>query len=298
MNTQYFPRLPTRTQPAEFDVPIVQYASGRIEARTPGTQRFANHVGFHSECGLDDALDEAMAAVGFARIEIRHPRDGNDPEIRLHWDLGQKFGLWPLCAGPTADTATKSSMRPYAERTANAGIGLRWENNKSKLAVRGYLFQLVRKGYVFPVQFTVRSRMTDRLLDALHDHLGVCEQADRLVNREELLARDLDEKTRAHVRQQGQTRNFAFYDLLIPLKVGPEEGFGRTIRTNVSPLMSAHPDELTAEYIRRIWRPACIVEAVGRDWETTVAWAHAYAQPYTPGMHAAATGHAAQRDAT
>jgi hypothetical protein len=290
MSTLHLPALPTRTQPAEFDVPIIQYASGRIEARTPGTPRFTNHVGFHSEYGVDTAFDEAMAEAGFARIEIRHPRDGREPEIRTHWDLGEKLGVWPLCAGPAADTATKSSMPPYAERTANAGLGLRWEHNKSKLALRGYLFQLVRKDYVFPVQLTVRSRMTDRLLDALHNHLAVCEHADHLVNKEAALARDLDEDTLAQLQQQGHTRAFAFYDLLLPLKVGAEESFGRTICTNVSPLISAHPDELAAAYIQRLWRPASVLEAVSRDWETTVAWAHEYAQAYTPSTSAHASG--------
>lgn len=183
-------------------------------------------------------------------------------------------------------------MPPYAERTANAGLGLRWEHNTSKLAVRGYVYQLVRKGYVFPVQLTIRSCMTDRLLDALHDHLAVCEHADTLVNKEDVLARDLDQETLEHMRQQGHTRTFAFYELLLPLKVGPEEGFGRTVRTNVSPLVSAHPDTLTAEYIRRIWRPIAMLEAVGRDWETTVSWAHGYAHPHKPTPSSAASGHA------
>ncbi len=297
MNTLHVSALPTRTQPAEFDVSIIQYASGRIEARPLGTQRFTNHIGFHSECGVDAAFDEAMAEAGFARIEIRHPRDGKDPETRTHWNLGEKLGMWPLCAGPAADTATKSSMPPYAERTANAGLGLRWEHNKSKLALRGYLFQLVRKDYVFPVQLTVRSRMTDRLLDALHDHLAVCEHADRLVNKEDVLARDLDEETLAQLRQQGHTRMFAFYELLLPLKVGAEESFGRAIRTSVSPLVSAHPEALAAEYIQRIWRPAAILEAVGHDWEATVAWAHLYARPYNPETPTAALPSAARDEA-
>ncbi len=270
--------LPTRTEVVEFNVPLIQYASGRIEARTPGQQRFIGHVGFFSEANLDADFDDAMREVGFQQIEIRHTREGQDATVRVHWDLGEKIGLWPLSAGPVATSASVSSYPPYAERTANAGIGLRWETQpngtpKSKLALRGYLYQLVSVGYNFPIQLSVRSRMSDKLLAALQDHLAVVEEADDLVNKHELLATDVDAQTLEQLHRQGQAKTFAFYDLLLPLRVGPEESFGRTVKSNVSPLVSGHPESLTPGYIKKVWRPRAVFEAVGRDWSVTVAWA-------------------------
>lgn len=206
MNTLHGSALPTRTQAVEIDVPVVQYASGKTEARKPGDDDFSSYIGFYSEHGLDDGFDETMHTAGFPSIDISHPREQGATEIKRHWDLGTKLGMWPICAGPIAGTASDSTLPPYAARTAQAGIKVRWRNNKSSLAVRGYVFQLVRHGYVFPIQVSMRSRMTDCFLDALHDHLAVCEDADDLVNRADLLATELDEATLAHLQQQAQVR--------------------------------------------------------------------------------------------
>lgn len=279
MSMLHGPLLPTRTQAVEIKVPIVQYASGKLEARKLGEEDFASHVGFYSEYGIDDVFDEAMHNAGFPTIEISHPRDMGGNEIKRHWDLGTKLGMWPICAGPIASTASDSMLPPYAARTARAGIKVRWKNNKSSLAVRGYLFRLVRKEYVFPIQVSMRSRMTDCFLDALHDHLAVCEEADDLVQRADLLAAELDETMMAQWQQQGSLRAFAFDDLLLPLYAGPQTSFkGKGGTSRVRPVLSAHPRGLTADYIRRLWRPTTVLEAMQRDWETTVIWAQTYAR--------------------
>jgi len=279
MNTLHSSALPKRTQAVDLNVPVVQYASGKIEARKPGEEEFGSHVGFYSEYGIDDVFDEAMHNAGFAHIEISHPREKGEHEIKRHWDLGTKLGMWPICAGPIAGTASDSTLPPYAARTAQAGIKVRWRNNKSSLAVRGYLFRLVRNGYVFPIQVSMRSRMTDCFLDALHDHLAVVEEADQLVQRADLLAAELDEATMAQLQQQDALRAFAFYDVLLPLGVGPQTPFkGKGGTSRVRPVLSAHPQDLTAEYIRRLWRPTAVLEAIQRDWETTVIWAQTQAR--------------------
>jgi len=283
MHAHHLSTLPTRTQAVEVKVPIVQYASGKSEARKQGEKDFASHVGFYSECGVDDVFDEAMQNAGFLRIDISHPREKGEHEIKRHWDLGTKLGMWPICAGPIAGTASESTLPPYAARTAQAGIKVRWRNNKSSLAVRGYVFQLVRNGYVFPIQVSMRSRMTDCFLDALHDHLVVCEDADDLVQRAELLAAELDEATMTQWRQQGSLRTFAFYDLLLPLYAGPQTAFkGQGGTSRVRAVLSAHPQDLTANYICRLWRPPTVLEAIQRDWETTVIWAQTYARSDVP----------------
>lgn len=196
MSMLHIPSLPARSQAVEVNVPIVQYASGKIEARKVGEENVVGYVGFYYECGIDDAFDEVMHGAGFPTIEISHPRDTGGNEIKRHWNLGTQLGVWPICAGPIASTASDWAVPPYAARTAQAGIKkVRWKDNTSSLAVRGYLFRLMRKGYVFPIQINMRKRMTDCFLDALHDHLAVCEEADALVQRADLLAAECDAAT-------------------------------------------------------------------------------------------------------
>ncbi len=73
-----------------------------------------------------------MHNAGFPTIEISHPRDKGEHEIKCHWDLGSKLGLWPICAGPIASTALDCAVPPYAARTAQAGIKVRWKDNNKQ----------------------------------------------------------------------------------------------------------------------------------------------------------------------
>lgn len=275
--------VPTRTDMME-KTPTIQYASGRVKARMVPNQPFTNHIGFYAEVGTDDLFDEAMEDAGFGQIDIRHQKEGEAPTVCRSWHLGVKLGIWPLSANPAASTASASSFSPYAERTANAGIALRWETKRngqrqSKLAIRGYVYQLVRIGHVVPIQLSVSSRMSDKLLAAMQDHLAVCEQADELVRKRDWVAQEVDAPSFEHLRAQGHVDTVAFYDLLLPLYVGPEESFrGKQGTSTVHPLISGHLDPVTEAYVKKIWRPLAVLDAVGRDWADTVAWAHRYAQ--------------------
>jgi hypothetical protein len=137
---------------------------------------------------------------------------------------------------------------------------MRWgTNERSKMAIRGYLDTLVRTGYVRLVQLSVRSRMTDILLSALVDHGRVCEAADSLVDR----ARHPEVVT--------------YHEIALPLGPADEQEWGKGDTATVVPFKSLHPAEIDAEYLRGFWRPDNVHAAAYRDWESIQSWAHEYA---------------------
>jgi hypothetical protein len=253
---------------AVADAATLQYANGKSVARaTVGSGRFAPHVGFHIEVGRDVELDEAMRTAKIPQIEIKHQRQGG-AEIVRHWSLGETIRLYPVTSGPVAPTVAGSLSGRSARLTAEAGIGLRWgQGERSKLALRGYLDQLVRVGYVRLIQLSVRSRMTDVLLGALLEHGRVCEAADSLVDR---------------------TRHpevVTFHEVALPLGPGEEQEWGKGDTATVVPFKSLHPAEIDAEYLRGLWRPDSVHSAAFRDWESIQLWAQEYAtQAEEPGL--------------
>lgn len=242
------------------DVITLQYANGKSMARQVGSSgRFAPYVGFHIEVGKDGEIDTALGNAKVVQIEIKHQRPGG-AEIIRHWGLGETVRLYPITSGPVAPTVAASLAGKNADLTADAGIGIRWgENERSKLAVRGYLDVLVRAGSLRLCQLSVRSRMTDELLKALIDHGRVCEAADSLVDR---------------------TRHpdvVCFHEIALPLGPGEEELWGKTDTTSVTPFHSTHPETIDADYLRGVWRPDSVHSAALRDWEGIQFWAREYA---------------------
>lgn len=242
------------------DAVTLQYANGKSMAREVGSNgRFAPHVGFHIEVGKDAEIDTALAAAKLTQIEIKHQRPGG-AEIIRHWSLGEVVRLYPVTSGPVAPTVAASLAVKNAELTADAGLGLRWgENERSKLAVRGYLDTLVRAGCLRLVQLSVRSRMTDELLKALVDHGRVCEAADHLVDRSR------------------HPEVVCFHEIALPLGPGEEALWGKSDTTSVIPFRSVHPEVVDADYLRSVWRTDTVQAAALRDWEAIQLWAHEYA---------------------
>lgn len=251
------------------DAVTLQYANGKSMAREIGSNgRFAPYVGFHIEVGKDAEIDTALASSKVSQIEIKHQRPGG-AEIIRHWGLGEVVRLYPVTSGPVAPTVAASLAGKNAELTADAGLGLRWgENERSKLAVRGYLDALVRGGCLRLVQLSVRSRMTDELLKALVDHVRVCEAADSLVDR----SRHPDV--------------VCLHEIALPLGPGEEALWGKSDTTSVIPFRSVHPDIVDADYLRGVWRSDNIHNAALRDWETIQLWAHEYATQAEEGARA------------
>lgn len=236
----------------------LQYANGKNMARPAGSKRFSPYIGFHIEVGRDDELDARLRAARIEQIEIKHQRQGG-AEIVRHWALGEMIHFHVVTSGPVAQTVAGSLGR-NAHATAAAGIGLRWgHNDRSRMAVRGYLDLLARLNLIRLVQLSVRSRMSDALLAALLDHGRVCEAADTLIDR----TRHPDLVT--------------FHELALPLGPGEEEEWGKGETTTVVPFKSLHPEPIDHDYIQRLWRPDPVHQAALRDWPGIQAWASEYA---------------------
>ncbi len=248
------------------EAPAIQYASGKSMARPQGdtSARFAPLIGFYSEFGKDDDFDAALAQLGTKKIEIKHQRAGG-AQIVTHWDLGEELRIYPVTAGPVAPTVAGSLAGRNAQRTADAGIGLRWEQGeRSKLAIRGLLPSLIAAGYVRLIQLSVRSHMTDALLAALIDHARVLEAADHLINRDK------------------HPELVTYHELLLPLGPGEEQEWGKGESATVVPLISLHPDQISAAYCATAWRPERVHAAAQEAWGDIVTWAHEYAEGSEP----------------
>lgn len=241
------------------DAVTLQYANGKSVARqVGGNGRFMPYVGFHIEVGKDSGLDEALGTAKVSQVEIKHQRQGG-MEVVKHWGLGEAIKLYPVTSGPVAPTVAGSLGR-NAQATAEAGIGIRWgANERSKMAIRGYLDVLARAGYIRLVQLSVRSRMTDVLLGALMDHSRVCEAADNLIDRSR------------------HPEVVTFHEIALPLGPGGEEEWGKGDTTTVVPFKSLHPPVVDAEYLRTVWRPDSVHSAAFRDWANIQLWAQEYA---------------------
>lgn len=254
--------IPRNTPQSVQDAPIVQWASGRTEARPAGHSRYSGLVGFHSEVGKDAAFDAACQAAGVAQVTIRHPREGGPAVEVLHWSFGETLAVYPLTAGPPYRSLVACLK---SARTAEAGLGLVWpQGERSRLAVRCYI--LVGDAPHL-VQLSVRSTMTDHLLAALIAHVRACEAADALIDR----AKHPDV--------------VALYELALPLGPGAEVAAGKRETTTIVPLAAQHPAPLTAQAIRaaRLWRPESVAQAALTDWPDVVAWAAEYCSGATNG---------------
>lgn len=240
------------------EVPVLQYANGKTQGRYT-SNRFEPLYGFHIQVGKDDAVDAACEELRISQVEIKHPRTGGS-EIVSHWYFGQHGVLFfPLTGGPVAPTMA-ASLRPENKvETIEAGIGIRWDKGeKSKLSVRGYLGPLISQGCMTLVQLSVRSKMSDRLLGILTDHLRVCEAADNIIDRNK------------------HPDVVLFHEIAIPLGVGEEEEWGGNSTTTVCPMISEHPETISAEYLRTRWRKDAMHERALKDFSLVQEWAAEY----------------------
>jgi len=242
------------------EIPTVQYASGKtLSRRVDGGGRFQSYVGFHMQCGRDATIDEIFHRIGLPMIEIKHQRPGSVETVR-HWDLGESIRLFPVTAGPVARTMAGCMRGAAYQQTIEAGIGIRWgEQERSRLAIRGFLDLLAQHHLVRLIQLTVRGRMTDRLLRALIDHGRVCEQADELIHRDQ------------------HPEPVMFHELALPLVAGDEETWGAHATVAVVPFRSAHPETITASDVRGLWRSRAVHEAALTEWPNILVWARSYA---------------------
>lgn len=252
----------------EEDVPILQWANGKNEARAAGnggtSGRFAPTIGWYTERGRFGEFDEFAERHRVPRIEMRHPRQGGGAQIVPHWFLGETVRFYPVTRGPVAATVAASVSPRFLAETIAAGIGVRWgrgAGERSRLAVRGFVALADTVGWViYPrlVQVSVRSIMTDRLLAALIDHVRVCAIADGLVDRAK------------------HPEPVDLHELALPLGPGAEEEWGRGETAIVTPLTSQHPQDVDLPYLRSLWRPEEVHRHALEAWAGIQAWAAGY----------------------
>lgn len=258
--------LPTaRNKPTDVtatEAAALQWANGKTMCRSTPTARWQALVGWHIETGKHPEVDAALERANTPRWEIKHQREGG-AEIKLHWMLGEDVDFYPLTAGPPRTTISGCLRDTY--NTTMAGLGLRWPwGQRSRFAVRGYLKPLLVNGCNVPVVLGTRSRTTDVLLAALIDHCRVCEVADQLVDRKR------------------HPDPIALYEIALPLGAGEEQEWGKGETATVVPFVSQHPQEITVDYIKALWRPELLLTSLDQDWDDTLRWAAQYAEEQRP----------------
>lgn len=236
--------------------PLILWSGGRTQ-RASEKGRFTPFVGFHTEAGKYEELDVTCKRLSLPRGEVRH-QDGTTKE---YWFFGEELVVYPLTAGPVAASVGQSVKNGNAQRSAEAGIGVRWPvGEKSKCSVRAILKVLADAGYMEPVQMVANSMMGDYLLAALADHTRVCKAYSEADGRDNLFPGEVG----------------------LPLGAGPEVAFGKVQSTTMTPFVSQHPKKIDADYVLGLWRSDEVYQSIESHWDATVAWATEYGVPARP----------------
>jgi hypothetical protein len=236
--------------------PLVQYSSGKTVMRLPaGTKsRFAELVGFHSEAHRYEDLDAACAAAGVDKVDIRH----QNGEEKVHHYFGEKLTILPVTTGPSCNSVFRLGDKDNAARMAAAGIGAAWTTDaqgrpRSKVAVRCFVPILMAHGYRELVQLIASSTMSDRLLEALADHMRACKAAGTVLG------------TRVRAPEMG-----------LPLGAGTQVTVGKSQQMTLVPFVSLHPKILDRAYIDSLYHSDGVMDAVDEVWDAVLSWAEEY----------------------
>jgi hypothetical protein len=108
-------------------------------------------------------------------------------------------------------------------------------------------------GYRELVQVMASSTMSDRLLDALADHMRACKAAATALG------------TRVRAPEMG-----------LPLGAGTQVTVGRTQQMTLVPFVSLHPKILDRAYIDSLYHSDGVMDAVDEVWDTVLSWAEEY----------------------
>jgi hypothetical protein len=220
-----------RIDNVQTDYPAIGWGNGLMRARKSEKARFSEYVGFFVTAGEDHNLDKAMEEAGYSTIEAQHPRQGADPIVKRHWDLGENLDFLPVTMGTPA-TATSALLR-MKDKAAQAGVGIRWpQGERALVGIIGYIKPLAERGYMQPFKIGARSLMVDYVLKALADHTRVCQFADSIVDRSK------------------HPDPVELYEIVWRLGPGEQTAFGKESTSLVVPIVSMHPAQPDAEYIK------------------------------------------------
>jgi hypothetical protein len=220
-----------RIDNVQTDYPAIGWGNGLMRARKDTKARFSEYVGFFVAAGEDHNLDKAMEEIGYPTIEAQHPRQGAEPIIKRHWNLGETLEFLPVTMGTPA--TAKSALLRMKDKAAQAGVGIRWpQGERALVGVIGYIKTLAEHGYMQPFKLGARSLMVDYILKALADHTRVCQFADSIVDR------------------QKYPDPVELYEIVWRLGPGEQTAFGKESTSLVVPIVSMHPAQPNAEYIK------------------------------------------------
>jgi hypothetical protein len=247
-----------RIDNVQTDYPAIGWGNGLMRARKSEKARFSEYVGFFVTAGEDHNLDKAMEEAGYSTIEAQHPRQGADPIVKRHWDLGESLDFLPVTMGTPA-TATSALLR-MKDKAAQAGVGIRWpQGERALLGIIGYIKPLAERGYMQPFKIGARSLMVDYVLKALADHTRVCQFADSIVDRSK------------------HPDPVELYEIVWRLGPGEQTAFGKESTSLVVPIVSAHPAQPDAEYIKTHYLTSEEIKAKAEaDFPAIQQWANGF----------------------
>jgi hypothetical protein len=223
-----------RIDNVQTDYPAIGWGNGLMRARKDTKARFSEYVGFFVTAGEDHNLDKAMEEAGYSTIEAQHPRQGAEPIIKRHWNLGENLDFLPVTMGTPATTT--SALLRMKEKAAHSGVGIRWpQGERALVGIIGYIKPLAERGYMQPFKLGARSLMVDYILKALADHTRVCQFADSIVDR------------------QKHPDPVELYEIVWRLGPGEQTAFGKESTSLVVPIVSMHPAQPDADYIKQVY---------------------------------------------
>jgi hypothetical protein len=224
-------------------------ASWSVGKEVVGSDRI--HRGWFIDHGLDQAFDEAAAALGWASGALSH-MDGN---TRPHWFIPMPCRLHVLILGVPFMNIGALARNDIAY----AGLGCRWTSgDTSRLGALVIHPDLVNAGYEEPFPIMISSTSTEDLLAALLAHhrvLDACEAA---------------------ARDAGAARSFDFWEVALPFGVGAKSVRGKDDKTStITPIVCAHPpdDQLSVDYLRGLLAPPAVRRFVREQWPRVTTWA-------------------------
>jgi hypothetical protein len=265
-----------RIDNVQTDYPAIGWGNGLMRARKSSKERFSEYVGFFVTAGEDHALDKAMEEAGYSTIEAQHPRQGAEPIIKRHWNLGETLEFLPVTMGTPA-TATSALLR-MKDKAAQAGIGIRWpQGERALVGIIGYIKPLAERGYMQPFKIGARSLMVDYVLKALADHTRVCQFADSIVDR------------------QKHPDPVELHEIVWRLGPGEQTAFGKESTSLVVPIVSMHPAQPDADYIKANYLTS---EDIKRKAEVDFSAIQKWANAFNNGTESAAEGESGSNESS
>jgi hypothetical protein len=132
----------------------------------------------------------------------------------------------------TPATSTSALLR-MKEKAAHSGVGIRWpQGERALVGVIGYIKPLAEKGYMQPFKIGARSLMVNYVLKSLADHTRICQFADSIVDRSK------------------HPDPVELYEIVWKLGPGEQTAFGKESTSLVVPIVSMHPAQPDADYIK------------------------------------------------